>query len=134
MNYSLMGYIPNKYMDNKELKDPYYRWWKKDPDIKNMFVTVYEKVSLYLTHWNYDNYLKLNELIVHYPRNDDIDTYSHDYCVTMTMRILGFEHWNLYYFYNMPDKEMYDILDKKMEYGLKKLRYEKKLQEINEDF
>ena len=120
-------------MENKELKLPYYHWWKKDPDIRNMFVTVYERISLYLTHWNYDNYQKLSELIVHY-RDDDIDTYSHDYCVTVTMRILGFEHWNLYYFYNMPEKEMYDILDKKMEYGLKKLRYEKKLQEIEEDF
>lgn len=133
MNLRLIDYIPNKYMDNKELKLPYYHWWKKDPDIRNMFVTVYERVSLYLTHWNYDNYQKLSELIVHY-RDDDIDTYSHDYCVTVTMRILGFEHWNLYYFYNMPEKEMYAILDKKMEYGLKKLRYEKKLQEINEDF
>ena len=129
MNLRLIDYISNKYMDKKELKYPYYDWWKNDPNIRNMFVTVYEKVSLYLTHWNYDNYNKLSELII-----DDYDTYSHDYCVTLTMRILGFEHWNLYYFYNMPDKEMYDILDKKMEYGLKKLRYEKKLKEINEDF
>lgn len=132
MKLRLIDYIPNKYMENKELEDPYYRWWKNDPEIRNMFVTVYERVSLYLTNWNFENYLKLRILIIKY--RDDIDTYSHDYCVTMTMRILGFEHWNLYYFYNMPVKEMYDILDKKMEYGLKKLRYEKKLQEINEDF
>lgn len=125
----LWEYINSKYYDEEDLNYPYYPWFKKESmAVQHMFLEIYERVSLYLTNWNYKNYITIRDLI------ETDDKYSHDYCICVAMRILGFEHWNLYYFYNMTPSKLYELMDKKMEYGIKKIKMAKKLNTLAKDF
>ena len=126
---SMFDYMYTKYTEEDDLNYPYYPWFRKESkEIQKMFLSVYEGVSLYLTNWNYLNYITIRDLI------ETDDKYSHDYCVCLAMRILGFEHWNLYYFYNMSPSKLYELMDKKMEYGIKKIKMLKKLNTLAKDF